>query len=70
MQYESGTEKVATICGNLTPTVKPLSPSDDSQIKRTRKILMIILGICFVSLYWICELLLGNNEKQLMKHHF
>jgi len=52
MQDESGNEQVVTmISGDLTPTnAKPVSPSGDSQVKRTQKMLSVPLGACLVSI--------------------
>ncbi|CAF4079334.1 unnamed protein product, partial [Rotaria sp. Silwood1] len=47
MQHTQGTEKVGMI---ILPSIlgsKPSSVTEDSQIRRTRKILLIILGVCF-----------------------
>ncbi len=52
MQYQSGNEHVVImISGDLTPTnAKPVSPSGDSQVKRTRKMLYVSLEVGFVSI--------------------
>jgi len=52
MQDESENEQVVTmISGDLTPTnAKPVSPSGDSQVKRTWKMLDHSLAFCFVSI--------------------
>ncbi|CAF2097101.1 unnamed protein product [Rotaria magnacalcarata] len=49
MKHEQGSEQVAMIEDQSMPRVKPLSPTEDPQIQRIRKILLIILGI-FIAL--------------------
>jgi hypothetical protein len=49
MQYEPGTEKIAMMGGTYMPPTTPMTLADVPQIKRTRKILLIILGVCVVS---------------------
>jgi hypothetical protein len=51
MQYKSETEKVATMATPYMPVPQATSPNDDPQIQRTRKILIIILGVCLVSIF-------------------
>jgi hypothetical protein len=46
-----------------TPVIKPLSPADDSEVKRIRKFLLVILIICLVSVYCISCLLLDDDVK-------
>jgi hypothetical protein len=52
MQYQSENEQVVTmISDDLTPTnAEPVSPSGDSQVKRTWKRLYYSLAFCFVSI--------------------
>ncbi len=63
MHDEPEYENLATMDGIFTPVIKPLSPVDDPEIKRTRKILLIILSICLVSFYCISCLLLNDDIK-------
>jgi len=49
MQYKPEAEKVAMMGGPYTPGVQPVSLAEDPQVQRTRKVLMIILGVCLVS---------------------
>jgi hypothetical protein len=49
MQYKPENEKVAMVAGPYTPVIRPLSLTEDREVQRTRKILMIILGVCLVS---------------------
>jgi hypothetical protein len=49
MQYQPETEKVAMMSSSYTPVSKPLSRTEDPQIQRNRKILMVIVGVCLVS---------------------
>jgi hypothetical protein len=53
MQYKSETEKVAAMATAYTPVpqTQVISPTDDLQIQRTREILIIILGVCLVSVF-------------------
>jgi hypothetical protein len=50
MQYKPETEKAAMINTAYIPVIQPLSPSQDPQIQRIRKIFMIILGVLLVSI--------------------
>jgi len=49
MQYKPETDKVAMMAIPYTPVIQSISPIDDPQIQRTRRILSIILGICLVN---------------------
>jgi hypothetical protein len=49
MQHETGAEKVAMMGGTNIPVIGPLA--SDPQVIRARKILLIVLGVCFVSYY-------------------
>ena len=54
MQYQAETEKVAMMDARDMATLhvvtpRPLLLTEDRDIQRTRKILLIILGVCFVS---------------------
>jgi hypothetical protein len=51
MQYKPETEKVAMVAGPYQPVVRPLSLAEDREVQRTRKIFMIILGVCLVSFF-------------------
>ncbi len=51
MQYKSETEKVAPITASYIPVSQGISPANDPQIQRTRKILIIFLGVCLVSAF-------------------
>ncbi len=46
-----------------TPVNKSLSRADDSEVRRIRKFLLIILSICLVSFYCISWLLLDDDVK-------
>ncbi|CAF4778520.1 unnamed protein product, partial [Rotaria sp. Silwood1] len=46
MRFEQGSEKVGMINTSSIPVSKPLSVIEDPEIQRTRKILLIILGVC------------------------
>ncbi|CAF4750166.1 unnamed protein product [Rotaria sp. Silwood1] len=47
MQFEERTEKVLITDGPDLPALQSLSLTEDPQIQRTRKILLIILGVLF-----------------------
>jgi hypothetical protein len=53
MQYKQETEKVATMDRSYMVVPKPLSLAEDREVQRTRKILVIILGVCLVSFFLI-----------------
>ncbi|CAF1266111.1 unnamed protein product [Rotaria sordida] len=46
MQYKQEGEKVGMINTSWIPVSKPLSSTEDPEVQRTRKILLIILGVC------------------------
>ena len=48
MISEPGNEKAAMARGISIPMTRPMMMADEPQIKQTRKILMIILGVCVV----------------------
>ena len=52
MQYKAENEKVLMMSPLYTPRVNRMSFKDDPQIQRTRKTLIIILGVCLVSSFW------------------
>jgi len=54
MQYKPETEKVAMMGNAYIPVLRPLLLTEDPQVQRTRQILMIILGVCLVSII-ICS---------------
>jgi hypothetical protein len=49
MIYGPGNEKMAVSGGVPMPEIGPIIMADEFQIKRTRQILVIILGVCLVS---------------------
>jgi hypothetical protein len=49
MQHQPETEKVAMTNTSYMVVRKPLSLAEDHEVQRTRKILIIILGVCLVS---------------------
>ncbi len=49
MQYKPETEKVAMMASPYIPVVRPLPLTEDREVQRTRKILMIIVGVFLVS---------------------
>ncbi len=51
MQYKPESEKVPVMGVSYTPVTNRLSPAEDPQIRHTRKILLIILGVCLVSIF-------------------
>jgi hypothetical protein len=51
MQYKQETEKVAMMNSSYMTVTKPLSLTEDREVQRTRKILIIILGVCLVSCF-------------------
>jgi hypothetical protein len=55
MRYEPGTEKVAMMGGQYTTTIQPVMLTEDPQLKRSRKVLMIMLSICLVSFYYFFD---------------
>jgi hypothetical protein len=59
MQYKSETEKVAPMVTSYIPVSQGMAPANDPQIQRTRKILIIILGVCLVSAFFLPDVL--NN---------
>ncbi|CAF3127617.1 unnamed protein product [Rotaria socialis] len=46
MQYEQGSEKVVPMASPYKSVSQPLSLAEDFEIRRTRKILLIMLGVC------------------------
>jgi hypothetical protein len=61
MQYKSETEKVAPITASYIPVSQGISPANDPQIQRTRKILIIFLGVCLVSVFFVTDDLNNNS---------
>ncbi len=55
MQYEPGTEKVAMMSGPNNPISRPLTVTENPQLQRSRKILLVMLGICLVSFYYFFD---------------
>jgi hypothetical protein len=59
MQYEQTNEKVTMIDGLPVVITRPLSATEDPQIQRIRKYLLIIVGVflvsfsCYFNHYWI-----------------
>ena len=53
MQYKSETEKVAPMATQYIPVSQALPLANDPQIQRTRKILIILLGVCLVSVFFL-----------------
>jgi hypothetical protein len=51
MQYNQETEKVAMMDSSYMTVPKPLLLTEDREVQRTRKILIIILGVCLVSCF-------------------
>jgi hypothetical protein len=51
MQYNQETEKVAMMNSSYMTVPKPLSLTEDHEVQRTRKILIIILGVFLVSCF-------------------
>jgi hypothetical protein len=49
MQYKPEAEKVAMMGAPYTLGVQSVPLADDPQVQRTRKIFMIIVGVCLVS---------------------
>jgi hypothetical protein len=49
MQYKSESEKVAPTSALYIPVSQAIPSAKDPQIQRTRKILVILLGVCLVS---------------------
>ena len=64
MQYNPESEKVAMMGSSYTPVPKPLSRAEDPQIQRTRKMFMIIVGVCLVSFVFF-RLLFDDDNKKL-----
>jgi hypothetical protein len=60
MQYEPGSEAVAIMDGTGIPVAKSLSPADIPEVKRTRKILLMILIICLVSCFLHSSFAIGR----------
>ena len=58
MQYKSETEKLAPPTAYYIPVSQALSPANDPQIQRTRKILIILLAISLVSIFFLLFLLM------------
>ncbi|CAM2726260.1 unnamed protein product [Rotaria socialis] len=46
MQYAQGSEKVVLTTSPYMPVSQPLSLNEDPEIRRTRKVLLIIVGVC------------------------
>ncbi len=56
MQYQPETEKVFMMNNPCTPAFRPVPLTEDHEVQRTRKILMIILTVllvsfCFIEIY-------------------
>jgi uncharacterized YccA/Bax inhibitor family protein len=66
MKQEQGTEKMDVVNDNSIAVNKPLTSDDVRQIRRTRLILLILIGICFVSF----QFFLNDDRKYLMKQFF
>jgi hypothetical protein len=64
MQYKQETEKVAMMDSSYMAVPKPLSLVEDREVQRTRKILIIILGVCLVSVFWL--LLYGEKKASFL----
>ncbi len=51
MQYKQEIEKVTMMDSSYMAVPKSLSLAEDREVQRTRKILIIILGVCVVSVF-------------------
>ena len=60
MTYKPESEKVEMMPPPYATVARVSSPADDPQIQRTRKILMIILGVCLVSVVYDCCMTIGR----------
>jgi hypothetical protein len=49
MQYKPENEKMVMMNGPYTDAPRPLLLTEDHQVQRTRKVLIIILGVLLVS---------------------
>jgi hypothetical protein len=49
MQYKPENEKMVIMDGRYIAAPRPLLLTEDYQVQRTRKVLLIILGVCLVS---------------------
>lgn len=65
MIYQPENEKAAMAGGVYMSVPRPLTMADESQIKRTRKILVIILGVCLVSSRQAGPLLMCSDHLNL-----
>ncbi len=63
MNHEPVYDNMPMMNSGSTPISKSLSPADDPEVKRARKILLITLIICLVSFYCISWLLLDDDVK-------
>ncbi len=53
MQYKPKNERVAMINARDISVPTPLLLVEDPQIRRTRQALMVILGVCLVSIFYV-----------------
>ncbi|CAF1418733.1 unnamed protein product [Rotaria sp. Silwood1] len=68
MQYKQESEKVGMINTFWMPVSKPISPAEDPEIQRTRKILLIILGVCLTfSIIGTINAISGNEIANRMQ---
>ncbi|CAF3565778.1 unnamed protein product [Rotaria sp. Silwood1] len=68
MRFEQGSEKVGMINTSSIPVSKPLSVIEDPEIQRTRKILLIILGVCLAfSVIGTINAISGNGISNRMQ---
>ncbi|CAF4792577.1 unnamed protein product, partial [Rotaria socialis] len=46
MHYAQGNEKLVLTANPYTPISQPMPLTEDPEIRRTRKIVLIIVGVC------------------------
>jgi hypothetical protein len=65
MIYEPGSQKVCMAGDVPVPLTRLMMVADEPKIKRTRKILMIILGVCVVSNRRAATLIMYSKRRNL-----
>ncbi|CAF0803910.1 unnamed protein product [Rotaria sordida] len=68
MQYEQGSEKVNIVGAHNTLVAKPLPMNQDPEVQRTRRILLIVLGVCLaLCLMNAINAIFGHNSQHHIK---
>ncbi|CAF0872362.1 unnamed protein product [Rotaria sordida] len=68
MQYEQGSEKVNIVGAHNTLIAKPLPMNQDPEVQRTRRIFLIVLGVCLaLCLMNAINAIFGHNSQHHIK---